>query len=122
MAYLYDDWNYILQSEPELGRGYADLVMTVQPQSRPRGMCDLLIEFKYVKLAEVKLDGATLRAMPYDEVATLPAVQAALDSASAQVQTDVARLRQMIGAGEKLRCAVVVALGFERLVWRKEPI
>ncbi|MBU6362544.1 MAG: hypothetical protein KGS46_21235 [Chloroflexi bacterium] len=109
MAYLYDDWNYILQSEPELGRGYADLVMTVQPQSRPRGMCDLLIEFKYVKLAELKLDGATLRAMPYDEVVALPAVQAALDAA---------RLRQMIGAGEKLRCAVVVAVGFERLVWR----
>jgi len=50
-----DDF-YILQSEPELGRGYADLVMTVPPQSRPRGMYDL---------------------------------------------------RQMINAGEKLRCAVV---------------
>ena len=61
-----DDF-YILQSEPELGRGYADWVMTVPPQSRPRGMCDL---------------------------------------------------RQIIGVGQKLRCAVVVAVGFERLVWR----
>jgi len=121
MAYLYDDLNYVLQSEPELGRGYADLVITVQAQARPRGMCDLLIEFKYIKLAEVKLDGTSLRAMSDDDVAALPAVQAALDAASAQVQTYAARLRQMIGAGEKLRCAVVVAVGVERLVWRKEP-
>ncbi|MCW1968450.1 MAG: ATP-binding protein [Anaerolineae bacterium] len=118
MAYLYDDWNYILQSEPELGRGYADLVMTVQPQSRPRGMCDLLIEFKYVKLAEVKLDGMALRSMSHEDVAALPTVQTALDAASAQVQSYAVRLRRMIGAGEKLRCAVVVAIGFERLVWR----
>jgi len=73
MTYLYDDLNYVLQSEPELGRGYADLVMTVQ---------------------------------------------AALDAASTQVQTYAARLRRMIGVGEKLRCVVVAAVGFERLVWR----
>ncbi len=116
MAYLYDDLNYVLGSELELGRRYADMVMTVRSQSRHLGLLDLLIEFKYVKLSEVRLDAASVRNLSHDELTALPAVHAALTAAQTQVEAYAARLRDGLGAGQRLRSHVLVAVGFERLI------
>ena len=63
MALLYEAFNYTLRSEAELGHGYADLVLELRAEARKFELFDLLIEFKYVKLSDVKLDGAAVRAM-----------------------------------------------------------
>ncbi len=116
MAYLYDDLNYLLRSELEVGRGYADVVMTVRPESRPRGMLDLLIEFKYVSLTDAKIDGATAHSLSREQIMALPAVLTALDQAYAQINRYAPHLRAIIGPDQRLRSFIVLALGFDRIL------
>ncbi|MDX8393658.1 MAG: AAA family ATPase, partial [Mariprofundales bacterium] len=53
LAALFNDRLYIMDSEPELQRGYADLSMIVRPDMRHYGqLLDILLEFKFIKLTD----------------------------------------------------------------------
>jgi hypothetical protein len=58
LALLYND---IVDSEPELQRRYADLLMLLRPEQRIDQLFDLLIEFKYVELSAVALTAESVR-------------------------------------------------------------
>ncbi len=118
LAVLFNDAFYIMDSEPALARGYADLSLIVRPDQRQYALLDHVLEFKALKWAEVGLTSATGQALSQEDLHALPAVQTALASA----ETQLARYRQALTAryGDTLRLHThaVVSLGLERLVWR----
>lgn len=118
LAVLFNDAFYIMDSEPALARGYADLSLIVRPDQRQYALLDHVLEFKALKWAEVGLTSATGQALSPSDLLALPAVQTALTSA----ETQLARYRQALTAryGDTLRLQThaVVSLGLERLVWR----
>ncbi len=117
LALLFEDHFYIIDSEPALNRRYADLLMLIRPEMRQYKLLDILLEFKYLKLGELGLDGAALHAKPMDELRQLDAVKTQIAEARAQLQTYRATLIARYGTRLRLRTFAVVALGFERLVW-----
>jgi hypothetical protein len=106
-------------SEPALQREYADLAMLVRPQMRQYDILDFLMEFKYIGLAEVKLSGEQVRSMSREELAALPAVAALLDEAQEQGAGYRETLIATYGDTLRLRCFSIVAIGYDRLVWRE---
>jgi len=110
---------YMMVSEPALQREYADLAMLVRPQMRQYDILDFLMEFKYIGLAEVKLSGEQVRSMSREELAALPAVAALLDEAQAQAAGYRKTLIATYGDILRLRCFSIVAIGYDRLVWRE---
>lgn len=112
---------YIMDSEPALDRGYADLIMMIRPEMRHFSVYDLLIEFKYVPLSKLgKLKGQDIRAKSWDELVKLAPVKQALSEGQAQLQTYRQTLEQKYGGALKLRAYTVVAVGAERLIWETE--
>lgn len=71
LSLLFEDHFYIIDSEPALDRRYADLLMLIRPEMRQYKLLDILLEFKYLKLSEVDLDGAALRQKALDELREL---------------------------------------------------
>lgn len=118
LTLLFDDRLYMAVSELETDRGFVDLALIVRPDMRRFQALDLLLEFKYLSLKELGLSGDQVRAQPREALATLPAVAARLDEAAAQARDYGQSLRARHGLAE-LHAFAVVALGVERLVWRK---
>ncbi len=117
-ALLWSDVAYLVVSEPEIGRGYADLCLLRRFDRRSPQLYDLVFEFKYVPLGELETTGAELREMRRDALEELPAVRRRLDDAQAQLR----RYREAFENrydGLRLRLYAVVSLGFERLVARE---
>jgi hypothetical protein len=108
-----------MDSEPALQRNYADLLMLVRPQMRQYQVFDFLLEFKYVRLSDIKLRGEEVRGMRDDELVALPAVATLLDEAQQQVPGYRETIIATHGEHLRLRCFSVVAIGYERLVWRE---
>jgi hypothetical protein len=52
LTLLYNDLLYIMDSEPETGRGYADLTMIIRPDMRKYKILDILLEFKFVSFRD----------------------------------------------------------------------
>ena len=120
LTVLFNDASYyVVSSEPELDRGYADLCLLRRPDARRYELYDLLIEFKHVKLAELGHSEAELRELDDGALAALKPVAAALDQAEAQLGRYAARLREQHDDWLRLRSYAVVALGFVRLVARE---
>lgn len=122
LALLHHTNLYIMDSEPALERTYADLTMIIRPEMRHYSVYDLLLEFKYVALNEVrmgekKLSGQEVQELSHAEVAQLPAVQQKLAEAKTQLHGYQQKLQQKYGAALKLRTYAVVSIGLERLVW-----
>ncbi len=119
LSLLFNDILYIMDSEPEIGRGYADLVMIIRPDMRRFEVLDILIEFKYLSLDEVGLTGEGVRGMSREELRSLPQVEEKL----AQARTQLGKYRPLLEAkyGDLLRLHTyaVVSLGFDRLVWEE---
>ncbi|MCP4664505.1 MAG: AAA family ATPase, partial [bacterium] len=63
LSILFDDSRYVVFSELELERRYADLCLLVRPEMRRHGFFDVLFEFKLVRRAELGKTGEELRAM-----------------------------------------------------------
>jgi len=129
LTLLFNDHFYLMGSETEVERGYADLTMIVRPQMRSYpNLLDILIEFKSVKLGEAKskgkLTGKEARQLSRDEIKALDKVEENLKEAKEQAQAYGQVLSSKHGSALRLRKYVVVALGFDRLVWEevKEPI
>ena len=119
LTLLFNDFWYVMDSERVLGRRYSDLVMTIRPNMRQYPtLKDLVLEFKYVSLKELGLSAEQVRGVSRDELAQLPAIQTALNDASQQLQGYKQTLTEQLGEPERLYAVAVVALGFERVVWR----
>lgn len=118
LTLLYNDILYIMDSERETGRGYADLTMIVRPDMRRFAILDILIEFKYVKLGEAGLTGEKARKLTAEELRSLPAMISQMETARGQLKRYGDSLEKKYG-DLKLRRYAVVSLGFERIWWEE---
>ena len=117
LTLLYNDFLYIMDSEPETGRQYADLTMIIRPDMRHYQIFDVLIEFTYISLKQAGLTAEKIRSLPKDQVAALVPVKAALDQGEQQAATYAGHLAKKY-PGLRLKTFVVAALGFERMCAR----
>jgi hypothetical protein len=83
LTLLFNDRLYLMDSEPGVGRRYADVTMILRPEVRQSRMFDLLLEFKFVKPGALGLSGEALRRLSRDELARLPLVADKLAEARA---------------------------------------
>ena len=86
LALLFDDVSYTIYSEPEIRRSHADLCLLLRPDARGADLFDLLLELKYVPIDKLSLSAEQLRGQPREELLSLPAVEAALTAAEAQLE------------------------------------
>ncbi len=105
-----------MDSEVELERSYADLVMIVRPQMRRFPLNEILIEFKYVKLSDVNLTGEKAQQLSIKKLKALTSVQKKLAESKNQLDKYRLVLESKYGNSLQLRTYSVVAVGFERLV------
>ena len=116
LTLLYNDILYIMDSEKEAGRGYADLTMIIRPDMRRFKILDILIEFKYVSLKEAGLTGERGRELSNRELQAVPAMKAKMEEARNQARQYGDALEQKYNT-LRLKRYGVVSLGFERLWW-----
>jgi hypothetical protein len=114
LTLLYNDILYIMDSEAEVGRQRVDLTMIIRPDMRRFTILDILIEFKYVSLADAGLSGKQAHALSVEELQSLPGMRQAMAEASEQAR-DYGRILEARHGNLRLRRYAVVALGFERL-------
>lgn len=119
LSLLYNDLAYIVDSEPELERRYADLVMLLRPEQRVYQLFDLLIEFKYVDLAQVGLKAEQLRTKSTTELTSFEGIKAAFSAARTALHAYRQTLLAKYSDTLKLRVYAVVSIGFERLLWQE---
>jgi hypothetical protein len=110
---------FIVDSEPELDRRYADLTIILRPEYRPYQLFHLLIEFKYIELGQIGLTAAEVRAKNEYELTAPPAVQEALRTACGALAAYRDALRAKYGNMLKLRVYAIVSLAFERILWEE---
>ena len=118
LTVLFDDVWYIMDSETVLDRRYADLTMMLRPDCRYLPLRDFLFEFKYLKLSDVKKSGAELKELSLFELENLEAVKEKLAESEGQLLDYQMRLESKYSDGLKLQLISVVAVGFERVVWK----
>jgi hypothetical protein len=119
LATLFNDVLFIMDSEPELNRGYADLSMMVRPDMRHYDIFDVLMEFKFIKLVDAGLTGEQATAVSDDALHALPVVIAAFADATKQLNRYIPSLQEKYGDVMKLCSFAVVAVGFDRLLWKR---
>ena len=117
LTLLFDDRLYMMVSETEMDHGYIDLSLIVRTDRRTTRALDLLLEFKYVSLQDLKLTGEQVKAQSMAELAALAAVQAQLAAAAEQARRYGAALSVRYGLTD-LRLFAVVGIGLERVVWQ----
>ena len=122
LTLLYNDIIYIMDSETEVDRKYADLTMIIRPDKRYGKVFDVLIEFKFVKLKDIgKTKGISaeqVRALSEDELLRLPEIAGKMEEGKNQIKEYGIKLEQKYG-NLRLQKFVVVALGFERVCFNK---
>ncbi len=121
LTLLWNDTSYMTHSEPELDHRYADLCLLRRPDARASSLWDLLFEFKRLSLKELGLGGEDVKTASRAELMGHALVQEALDQAAGQLAAYRQALARSWGDTLKLRSFAVVALGFERLVFRASP-
>ena len=118
LTLLYNDILYIMDSEAEVGRQRVDLTMIIRPDMRRFTILDILIEFKYVSLADAGLSGKEACELTVETLQSLPKMQQAMADAVEQAR-DYAQLLEARHGNLRLRRYAVAALGFER-IWAQE--
>jgi hypothetical protein len=116
LSVLFDDTRYVVHSELEVERGYADLCLLVRPETRWPGAFDILLELKLVRRKTLGQKGRELSAMDERSLGELPAVKTALAEAREQIERYRAALVRQRGDAVRPRCYAVVAVGLERLL------
>ncbi|WP_338053514.1 hypothetical protein [Rhabdochromatium marinum] len=111
----------MMDSETAIERRHADLSLMVREEMRRFALLDHLLEFKYLSLHDIGQTGQALRPQSREELARLPLVAASLDAAEAQLAHYRQGLEQAYGQRLRLHTHAVVALDFERLLWRSTP-
>ncbi|MEA3451132.1 MAG: AAA family ATPase, partial [Bacteroidota bacterium] len=118
LTLLYNDIIFIMDSEPEISRKYADLTMIIRPDKRYGKIFDVLIEFKFITLKEAGLTGAEAKQLATDKLHNLPQVKKAFTEGRQQVALYAKALDNKYG-NLRLQKFVVTALGFERVCFEK---
>jgi hypothetical protein len=118
LTLLYNDIIYIMDSETEIDRRYADLVMIIRPDKRYGKVFDVLIEFKFVKLKDAGTSADKARKLSEDELMLIPEIANRIKDGAKQVHEYGKKLEQKYG-NLRLQKFVVVALGFERVCFKK---
>ncbi|MCD4787106.1 MAG: ATP-binding protein [Desulfobacterales bacterium] len=118
LTLLYNDIIYIMDSEKEIDRRYADLTMIIRPDKRYGKVFDVLIEFKFVKLKDVGMSAEQARELSEDELRRIPEIVKQMEDGEKQVKEYGEKLEQRHG-NLRLQKFVVVALGFERVCFSK---
>jgi hypothetical protein len=116
LTLLYNDIIYIMDSEQELERRYADLTMIIRPDKRYGAVFDVLIEFKFVSLKDAGLSGAEARKLSREDLSNMPVISRQLEEGICQVTDYGLRLEQKY-TDLRLKKFVVVSLGFDRLCY-----
>lgn len=118
LTLLYNDILYVMDSEKEISRRYADLTMIRRPDTRQVKVFDILIEFKFVSLSDAGISGRDAASLTLDALKSIPAMETAM--CDARIQTS--------GYGDalnrkyktlNLRRYAVVSLGYERIWWEE---
>ena len=118
LTLLYNDIIYIMDSEKEIDRRYADLTMIIRPDKRYGKVFDVLIEFKFVKLKDAGMSADQARNLSGDELRRIPEIVKQMEDGKKQVKEYGEKLEQRHG-NLRLQKFVVVALGFERVCFSK---
>ena len=114
LTLLYNDILYVMDSEPEINRRYADLTMIIRPDKRHFKIFDVLIEFKFVTLKEAGITGEQARNLSKTALRELPQMPKALNEGREQARFYSGRLEKKYG-NLRLKRFVVASLGFERI-------
>ncbi len=117
LSLLFNDSFYIMDSEAEMDKGYADLTMILRPDKRQFQLKDILIEFKYLSLKDLDLTGEELKAKTPEQLQALPQVQNKLTEAEKRLQDYSQSLQNKYQDILRLQSFAVCALGTERLVF-----
>ena len=118
LTLLYNDIIYIMDSETEIDRRYADLTMIIRPDKRYGKVFDVLIEFKFVKLKDAGMSADQAKQFSENELRQIPEIAKLMEDGEKQVKEYGEQLEQRYG-NLRLQKFVVVALGFERVCFRK---
>jgi hypothetical protein len=116
LTLLFNDTFYIMDSEPELERQYADLTMIVRPDMRRYQLLDFLIEFKYVKLKELGLTAKQVKQLSNNELTAKEIVKEKLAESENQLKSYRQTLQSRYGNQLRLHSYSVIAVGYERLI------
>ena len=116
LSILFDDQRFVVHSELELERGYADLCLLVRPGNRYPNAFDILFELKLVRRKTLGMKGRELRVTDEAALRQLPAVKKALTEAREQVELYRAALVRQRADTVGPRCYAVVAVGLERIL------
>ena len=120
LTLLYNDILFIMDSEKEIDRRYADLTMIIRPDMRRFELFDVLIEFKFVSLSTAGLTGEEAKALSVEQLASHPKISSAMADAVEQVKDYSQILKKRYSATDfRLKSFAVVSLGFERLCWKE---
>jgi len=119
LTILFDDLFYIMESETELQRRYADLTMIVRPERRQTPLKNFFLELKFIHLGKADLTGEKARQMSIDEIKALSEVQQKFAEAKKQLVDYQQRLKNKYSSDLQIHAIAVVALGFERVVWER---
>ena len=119
LTILFNDTFYIMDSETALERDYADMTMIIRPDMRKYQLLDFLLEFKYVSLKDLDMSGNEVRQMKRNDLEALQEVQQKFAEAKTKIDSYRKVLETKYGDKLRLHCYIVVALGFDRLVWEE---
>ena len=117
LTLLYNDILYVMDSEPEIDRRYADLTMIIRPDKRHFEIFDILIEFKFVTLKNAGITGEQAKQLSEDELYNMPEIKKALEEGENQITLYGKKLDDKYG-NLRLKKFVVTALGFERVCFK----
>ena len=118
LTLLYNDIIYIMDSETEIDRRYADLTMIIRPDKRYGKVFDVLIEFKLVKPKDAGTSADKVQKLSEDELMLIPEIANKMKDGAKQVQEYGKKLEEKYG-NLRLQKFVVVAIGFERVCFKK---
>ncbi|MBF0210638.1 MAG: AAA family ATPase [Desulfamplus sp.] len=120
LTLLYNDILFIMDSEKEIDRRYADLTMIIRPDMRKFELFDILIEFKFVSLSDAGISGEKARGLSVEELQNLPKMGEAMIDAIRQVKGYSKILNKRYRDSDfRLKSFAVVSLGFDRLCWEE---
>ncbi len=119
MTLLFNDTFYIIDSETELERSYADLTMIVRPDMRGNQLLDILIEFKFIGLSDIGMTGREVKESDLDSLLSSTLVQQTLEESRTELEIYKGVLESKYGEVLNLRSYSVIALGFDRLIWKE---
>ncbi len=118
LTVLFNDVWYLMDSELPSERRYTDLTMIVRPDCRQWPLHDFIFEFKYLKLSEVNLSSEKLKKLTQKELEALESVKDKLAESKKQLLDYQTGLESKYGKIFKWQLIRVVAVGFDRLVWK----